>query len=184
VEYFIQYFFGLTEVSSTWRLWILGNKSSERRALWPYCRRRSWGSIAYIIPAYQVFRDIERRLGSQVTINSQEIRNALRKSEIESAPCSGNQSSLIIESESQPGSPLYSNETNVSTSSSLIISLSAYSHVFQPNTGKSTAYTHSDSSLFSPSTSTYPDFRYHTSDIRPILGYHNSHNSRPILDSR
>jgi hypothetical protein len=36
------------------------------------------GSVAYIIPAYQVFHDIERRLGSKVTINSQEIRNVLQ----------------------------------------------------------------------------------------------------------
>jgi hypothetical protein len=36
------------------------------------------GSVAYIIPAYQVFHDIERRLGSKVTMNSQEIRSVLR----------------------------------------------------------------------------------------------------------
>jgi len=36
------------------------------------------GSVAFIIPAYQVFHDIERRLGSKVTINSQEIKSVFR----------------------------------------------------------------------------------------------------------
>lgn len=98
--------------------------------------------------------------------------------------------SISFGSESEtPHIPVYSNDTSLPSLPSSTIPPSSYQHSFHPGLNGPIAYPLVSSSFFSPNTQNYcgPDskssFRFHASDIRPILGYSNNLDIKPFSGS-